>query len=91
LLLHHLTGRGPPTSKANHNPAEGRKHALRFSSSRGKRGPEEERRRLLADDPRRIAGFTSAVVGETTPFSLDIPEGFRLRRHLGELVAAPAR
>jgi hypothetical protein len=39
------------------------------------RGPEEERRRLLADELRRIVGFTTAVVGETAPFGLDIPEG----------------
>jgi hypothetical protein len=41
---------------------------------RDKPTPEEERRQLLADDLRRIAGFASAVVGEATQLGLDIPE-----------------
>jgi hypothetical protein len=41
---------------------------------RDKRTPEEERRQLLADDLRRIAGFASAVVGEATELGLEVPE-----------------
>lgn len=41
---------------------------------RDKRTPQEERRQLLADDLRRIAGFASAVVGEAIELGLDIPE-----------------
>ena len=41
---------------------------------RDKRTPEEDRRQLLADDLRRIAGFASAVVGEATELGLEVPE-----------------
>jgi hypothetical protein len=41
---------------------------------RDKRTPDEERRQLLADDLRRIAGFASAVVGEATELGLEVPE-----------------